>query len=473
MSAEGVYTSLSRLKQSSHKHKDHSLRLSTAVGECNGYMGTKQWYKVDSKPLGPMLPRLEISALLPGVDISAPTPLKQPKVGDGAAPGLTRIQCPQSFTCQLTYILNASALRVNVSQQFMALALEIWQAGNWQPSSQSPTLAGSSATASNTTGLKRDNSSLTDVDSAFGPQPSAPSVKRQRAKGQLSSGGFACHYYKRYPSAHISCLGYHFKKLKDVNQHLNRCHRGPAIHCPTCGTEFATEPAMNGHIVSRTCQRRDFIFQGMTRGQVQDIAKILNSRRSDEDRWFMVWDVLFPGHLRPDSPYRTDLANEVTLDLQKFYQSEECQPILWSILDDDRTGQTPADIIRSLDRVVEAFRARAEEERRSTLEISPRAEGVVDIIRERFSPPTFIPEHEDFALDQLPLLEMPYHQPPGSTRHWPRAPRNMNRANHYYLPEPARPAADESTPSAFEFSDYVNDNDNDVGSQTHDDEGNG
>ncbi|KAI1852965.1 hypothetical protein JX265_012854 [Neoarthrinium moseri] len=231
--------------------------------------------------------------------------------------------------------------------------------------------------------LKRDRSSLGEVDSGFDQDSTAPSTKRSRARGALSSRGFACHFYKRFPSTHVSCLGYHFAKLKDENQHLHRCHLAPEYYCPVCGDTFATQAAVDRHIALRTCEHRHVAFHGVTTAQAQSISRILRSRgRTDEARWYDVWSILFPGCPPPLTPYRADLQTEITSQIQVFYRQSERQQMIEARLRQSGLiadagfvdGHNPEILTQAVrvvmgcfDMVIDAYHTQAQEERAAVM----------------------------------------------------------------------------------------------------------
>lgn len=72
----------------------------------------------------------------------------------------------------------------------------------------------------------------------------------------------------------------------------------------------------------RSCETRQFTFPGMTLLQHEAIRSIPRSS-SHEERWFAMWDILFPGEPRPDSPYVDDPVEEMgRLYLQRLNQQQ-------------------------------------------------------------------------------------------------------------------------------------------------------
>ncbi|KAH8204273.1 hypothetical protein TruAng_001559 [Truncatella angustata] len=286
----------------------------------------------------------------------------------------------KQFAIDIAQSMHGLFQRICEGEHSLRAKIEPLQAGFDQVSSKTSTnLAGSTIANSAQIGGKRAHPSFGDIDSGVEPGSGAPSIKKRRTRGALSSQGFACHFYKHNPAMHIACLGFHCKKLKDENQHLTREHQAPRFYCPVCGDTFQTHATSDAHITERTCQRRVFNFQGVTLEQAQRISSIMKSRGSDELRWFLVWDVLFPGVDRPTSPYRTDLTTEVTWDLHKYYQSDERR----AIVEHGLRGLPLADYVQDgvdvvldiFDSILEQYRAYAQAQR-SALEDAGSGAGV-------------------------------------------------------------------------------------------------
>lgn len=149
-----------------------------------------------------------------------------------------------------------------------------------------------------------------------GSEPSSSqttSSKRRRIVDQKST--FACPYAKKDPMSYKDCYRYTLSRIRDVKQHLARCHRNPP-YCPRCRGIFQTEDERDEHIRDVPCPLRPSIkFEGITESQRRQLAKKSASNTSLEAQWFTVFDILFPGHdPRPQSPYiDNELLQDITL----------------------------------------------------------------------------------------------------------------------------------------------------------------
>ncbi|KAL2110605.1 hypothetical protein VUR80DRAFT_944 [Thermomyces stellatus] len=121
---------------------------------------------------------------------------------------------------------------------------------------------------------------------------------------------FACPFYKHDPITHRWCLFRHTStKTNHVKQHLRRRHLAPR-HCPICGQRFNTEEESVDHIRRRGCVGQEFHYDGLTEHQEEELNKIPRSE-TPKERWYRMWDIIFPGETRPASPYVKDPWIEV------------------------------------------------------------------------------------------------------------------------------------------------------------------
>lgn len=149
----------------------------------------------------------------------------------------------------------------------------------------------------------RDRDDDEEGDGAGDPGSNPPNP------GDSFQGGdtplFGCPYYKHDPIAHRFCLTRQTLTATNyVKQHLDRYHL-PPIHCPTCGEVFKKRSERDEHIRDLECERRNFSHPGMTLKQQEALKKTARNA-TQEQRWYAIWDILFPGEPRPASPYVKD-----------------------------------------------------------------------------------------------------------------------------------------------------------------------
>lgn len=135
---------------------------------------------------------------------------------------------------------------------------------------------------------------------------------------------FACPFYLMDKKRHEKCLTRHnLSTIDEVKEHLWASHRRPNF-CPICKETFATIKARDEHIRRRGCQRRESpIFDGLTDGQIQQLARQGSPPLSRESQWYGLWDVVFPSSPsgpRPISPYYSTEQEFRVVALRSFWE---------------------------------------------------------------------------------------------------------------------------------------------------------
>ncbi|KAI0428513.1 hypothetical protein F5Y09DRAFT_312864 [Xylaria sp. FL1042] len=118
---------------------------------------------------------------------------------------------------------------------------------------------------------------------------------------------FACQFYRHDEGDHQNCLNSTLRRISDVRQHIKRRHTQPS-YCPRCGVTFHNDTAYNqrdAHLSSCRSNINPPAPPGMTPEQCRDMGNAATRRRgvNDEQRWYEIWDIMFPGQARPQSPY--------------------------------------------------------------------------------------------------------------------------------------------------------------------------
>ncbi|KAI8173604.1 hypothetical protein KHU50_004605 [Colletotrichum sp. SAR 10_65] len=159
---------------------------------------------------------------------------------------------------------------------------------------------------------KQDRTRLDDDDDA------GPGYKRAKFPASSSASGrqLACPFWKKDPENHRQCHKKVLSKIKYVKQHLYQVHEAP-ITSACCGAVFETEDAHDQHVRARQCQiiPGGVQRQGLTRAQIQEIHRRADPRKTEEEKWFAIWDICFPGHPHPTSAY---IDNDLSEDLRSF-----------------------------------------------------------------------------------------------------------------------------------------------------------
>lgn len=128
--------------------------------------------------------------------------------------------------------------------------------------------------------------------------------------GPTTERTFGCPYYKHDPSQHKWCMMRQtLTAVNYVKQHIRRHHQQP-IHCPVCGDTFKTKITRDEHIKEGSCELREFTHEGLTQYELEALDRV-SRRVTQSERWNQIWDILFPGEPRPDSPYVDDPVEEI------------------------------------------------------------------------------------------------------------------------------------------------------------------
>ncbi|OTB07853.1 hypothetical protein M426DRAFT_267087 [Hypoxylon sp. CI-4A] len=130
--------------------------------------------------------------------------------------------------------------------------------------------------------------------------PHASGISRPAARPQRQ---FACPFYLQHRLTYEECRGYTLTRVSDVRQHIRRRHV-QQDHCIICGTVFIYPTDREGHD-AYLCHPNLFYFPGATAEQIAQMGSRAGdpSARSEEERWYQIWAILFPNSPSPESPY--------------------------------------------------------------------------------------------------------------------------------------------------------------------------
>ncbi|KAI6082635.1 hypothetical protein F4821DRAFT_208635 [Hypoxylon rubiginosum] len=138
-------------------------------------------------------------------------------------------------------------------------------------------------------------------------------LTKQGTQGRLLY--LACPYAKKDPVRYRDCYRYDLSRIRDVKQHLARCHRKPP-YCPRCNDTFEDEDDKDSHIRSSTCPLRPtIVIEGISDKQKDELGKKVSGKMPQDQQWFAVFDILFYPHPHPKTPYRD---KELSQDLCAF-----------------------------------------------------------------------------------------------------------------------------------------------------------
>lgn len=178
----------------------------------------------------------------------------------------------------------------------------------------------------------------------------------------------ACPFWKKDPENHRHCYKKVLSRIKYVKQHLYKFHEAP-ISCACCGAEFPDEADRDEHLRARRCLvvERGPAPEGLTRAQRLEVSRRANPKDSEEEQWFAIWDVVFPGEPRPPSAYVDAELSQDLCAYREFHASRgadilldylaACDPALAGRLERS-VAHDRAVLGRALDSIYEHWAAR-------------------------------------------------------------------------------------------------------------------
>lgn len=193
-----------------------------------------------------------------------------------------------------------------------------------------------------------------DSDNISPTRPKTLDASTKTWYDRMKEPSFACPYAKKDPLVYPSCVGRPFLRVRETKKHLQQSHLLPNYYCIACKEPFRSRGAFDIHVSTIGCQaamksslvglasgqrrelvsrtnlvqgeHRNPILQEAQKAQGSDKrleAQINTSLGSDDGhsteskKWFIMWDILFPGMTRPSSPYVDDEATVSTLKIDE------------------------------------------------------------------------------------------------------------------------------------------------------------
>lgn len=152
-------------------------------------------------------------------------------------------------------------------------------------------------------------------------EPPAGTPKKLKQEGDHPIAGetlYACHYCKHDPSRYSdrntqekwyrSCSSGYWPDISRLKQHLYRVHwRGK--YCGQCHVVFKTDEELNEHRQWLDCEPKQCPSPEKFDMDVHAEIKKKRPQQSADQVWYTLWDILFPGTPRPNTPY-ADRSNE-------------------------------------------------------------------------------------------------------------------------------------------------------------------
>lgn len=176
---------------------------------------------------------------------------------------------------------------------------------------------------------------------AFQDELPAPSNRKMQQTQSISSDNnekgsnvvFACPFQKFDPHKYHKCLKYTLNRIKDVKQHIYRQHTQQPYYCARCYTFFTTKDYRDQHCRRADCEKQSPPpFEGITDDQRNELKKSSPRKMSQDEQWFEVWDVVFPGRQRPQSAFIGNYVEEMVPLLRNLW-NEKSAEIISGVMD--------------------------------------------------------------------------------------------------------------------------------------------
>ncbi|KAI9164160.1 hypothetical protein HJFPF1_05799 [Paramyrothecium foliicola] len=170
-------------------------------------------------------------------------------------------------------------------------------------------------------GTKRGHGTAFEDENDDDTYDGNPSSSRQQPCDDKKFSFLACPFYKRDGHRYYACLTYQLRRPKDVKQHLYRRHCQPEFYCSRCFELFQNASERDEHTRSASCTALpEPHFDGISAAQKKQLAQGSKRSESQEDQWYRMWDIIFPGHARPSSVYAGRYPEEMCILLRDTWE---------------------------------------------------------------------------------------------------------------------------------------------------------
>ncbi|KAK3375818.1 hypothetical protein B0T24DRAFT_207196 [Lasiosphaeria ovina] len=205
---------------------------------------------------------------------------------------------------------------------------------------------GSSSTRSNVAGQSTDSSSQesagpnlkrtrrdedNEEDGDDKDRDRMPPPKKPKRGHDLPSGKtLACPFWKLDPNRHRDCLRREkFVQISRIKQHLARKHT--PIYCERCKLILPNEDGHRKHHEQPGpgCVLKEWDPQhGISHQQQAVLHKKSRADLSTPEQWFAIWNLLFPEHARPSSPYIDQGLSDDFCNFREYVQQRGTQALV-------------------------------------------------------------------------------------------------------------------------------------------------
>lgn len=94
-----------------------------------------------------------------------------------------------------------------------------------------------------------------------------------------------------------------------------RVHQTP-IHCVRCSEIFGTEEERDSHLRQQPeCTvQPPRAWDGINESKRRQLAKRISSKKTKEENWYLIYQILFPESHRPESPCKSMADSDLSFD---------------------------------------------------------------------------------------------------------------------------------------------------------------
>ena len=177
-------------------------------------------------------------------------------------------------------------------------------------------------------GDKPDDDEQEEGETAGGLQKK---LKRDAEAAASEGKLYACHYCKydttRYSDCNNTekhyrgCSSGFWTDISRLKQHLYRVHWQAYRRCSNCWVSFKSEDEISQHQRELGCVTVECPFPEKFDSRVYAELHKKRPKTSPEEVWYIIWDNLFPGVLRPSSPYTDQTTGQPVLSDQTNRQA--------------------------------------------------------------------------------------------------------------------------------------------------------
>lgn len=184
-----------------------------------------------------------------------------------------------------------------------------------------------------------------DWDDGGFRRPPRPTKRPTQSQDRPCTRMLACPFWKLDSQINKAYFRMKLSRIGDVKLHLNRKHKQSASeYCQRCWIAFENKAHKDAHLSDdsgQSCRYNPAARPaGIDNAMAVSLSKKSKRDQSIEDRWFAIWDIVFPDQPRPSSPYIDDRLTEDATQLQEIIVNR-WPSILASILDENG-GSVPS-----------------------------------------------------------------------------------------------------------------------------------